>query len=134
MLDELIGIINEAVFVGLLLLGGYLVLMNIRTLLLPQRIGTLVAFGDEKSQSETIHEELFKKPLCGKCSLAETVDGRMSFPVQVRLKDNTTTTAEISPCTLCMDKLRVGDTVGLTEVGSRTIVQKTGRITNLLIS
>lgn len=133
MLSEIINLINEVIFLGLILLGGYLVLMNIRTLLLPQRVGTLIAFGNKDSESKTLGEELKKSTIgCRKCSLAETADGKMSFPVQVRLKDDTITTAEISPCALCMDKLRIGDNVGITKVGSRTIVQRIGRITTLL--
>ncbi len=130
-MSALINIINEAIFTGLLLFGGYLVLANIRTMLLPQKVGTLIAF-EGGSISAALTQAECKN--CKTCSLAEQVDGKLSFPVKIKLRDDTITTAEISPCSLCIDKLKIGDRVGITKVGSRIIVQKISKLTNMIVT
>ncbi len=118
-------IINEIILIGLLILGAYLAMMNIRLILLPQKTGTIIGFGE--SGDTTPLDEIIKKHSKGtcSCSLAEKVEGKLTFPVQVRLKDNTITKAEISPCALCMDKVKIG---------SRTVVQRISKLTSKLVS
>ncbi|HIE34317.1 MAG TPA: hypothetical protein EYP86_04185 [Candidatus Altiarchaeales archaeon] len=137
MLQEIVVMINNAILIGLLLIGIYAVLMNFRAMFFPQKIGRLIAYGDGTDRAQIVPENGFKCSkgncsTCDVCTLTDSADGKMTFPVQVELKNKSIITADISPCCICIDRLKKGDLVGITTVGKRTVVQKVGKLHTLL--
>jgi len=114
MIGEFINLINEAIFVGLLLFGVYLIAMNMRTFLFPQKTGRIVSLGGMPEE----------KGSCKNCALIPTEQGKSTIPISVRLDTGEICKAEISPCCVCIDRMKVGDHVGITKIGSRITVQK----------
>lgn len=119
-----VNLINGGVLVGLFLLAMYLVVMNLRTFIWPQQVGHLVAFGLDGEADNVLG--IYKD--CNSCHISKN-SGRLAFPIKIKLDDKSVVDAEISPCSLCMDKVKVGDRVGVTTVGSRCIAQRLGRFT-----
>jgi hypothetical protein len=120
MLAEVGNLINEAVLVGLLLFGFYLAAVNMRTFLFPQRTGRIISIGQNLSDGGD--------GSCKSCALMPTEPGRSTIPLSVRLGNGDVCNAEISPCCVCIDRMKAGDYVGITKFGSRTIVQKISRL------
>lgn len=118
MLTEALNLINEAIFVGLLLFGVYIVSQNMRTFIFPQKAGRIVSVGGELKMPNG------KKYSCNNCTLMPTEPGKSTVPVSIQLDSGETCKAEISPCSLCIDRIKVGDRVGVTRRGSRIITQK----------
>ena len=121
---DYINLINGSILVGLILLAFYFVVMNMRTFLLPEHVGHVVAFGLDGEADNVLG--IYKD--CNSCQISEN-SGRLAFPIKIKLDDKSVVDAEISPCSLCMDKVKVGDRVGVTTVGSRCIAQKLGKLT-----
>jgi len=121
---DYINLINGSILVGLVLGGMYFTFMNLRTFLWPQQVGHVVAFGLDGEADNVLG--IYKD--CNSCQISEN-SGRLAFPIKIKLNDRSVVDAEISPCSLCMDKVKVGDRVGITTVGSRCIAQKLGRFT-----
>jgi hypothetical protein len=117
MLIETLNLINEAIFAGLLLLGVYLLAMNMRTFLLPQKTGRIISLGEMSAEKS-----------CKNCALIPSEPGKSTIPLEIRLENGEICKAEISPCSLCIDRLKIGDPVGVTTFGSRIIAQKIGRV------
>jgi len=118
MIGELVNLINEAIFVGLLLFGVYLIAMNMRTFLFPQKTGRIVSLGGMSEE----------KGSCKNCALMPTEAGKSTIPISVRLDTGEICKAEISPCCVCIDRMKIGDHVGVTRFGSRIIAQKIGKL------
>ncbi len=114
MIEAAISLINQAVFAGLILFGIYVVLQNMRAFLLPQKVGTIVSLG---GLSE-------KGIICGECNFMPGEAGKSTIPLDVRLDSGEFCRAETSPCCICIDRMKVGDRVGITKSGSRIIAQK----------
>ncbi|RLI91965.1 MAG: hypothetical protein DRO94_00545 [Candidatus Altiarchaeales archaeon] len=124
-ISNILNVVNSIVFIGLILIGVYAVLMNFRTVLLPQRIGRIRSFGRQLNLDGLNCDS-------GCIGISKFSDGKMSIPVQVELDDNSIITADVSPCCICIDRLMVGDLVGVTRVGNRIILQRASRIHKLI--
>ncbi len=114
----LVDLLNQVVFVGLLLFGFYIVSQNIRTFLFPQKVGTIVSIGEKLDNSD---EKMYQ---CKNCDLMPTEPGRSTISLGIRLDTGEICKAEISPCCICIDRMKVGDCVGVTRIGSRVMAQK----------
>jgi len=119
---DYLNLLNGGILVGLLLGGMYFVAMNLRTFIWPQQMGQVVAFGSDEEADNVLG--IYKD--CNSCQISEN-SGRLAFPIKIKLDDESVIDAEISPCSLCMDKVKVGDKVGITRMGSRCIAQKLGK-------
>jgi len=53
--------------------------------------------------------------------------GSSGLPVRVRLENECVISAEVSPCTVCMEQLKKGDAVSITLAGGRRIAHKASR-------
>ena len=116
--------INDTIMAGLVLAGLYFVVMNLKTFIMPQKTGRVVAFGQcDNSEEDNVLGE-YKN--CNSCHISKNA-GNLAFPIKIRLDDDTIVDAEISPCSLCIDGVKIGDRVGVTQTGSRSIVQKIGK-------
>lgn len=111
-------LINQLVFLGLLLFGFYILSQNMRTFLFPQKIGRIVSIGGEVDVSNG------ERYSCKNCALIPTEPGKSTIPLSIRLNNEERCTAEVSPCCICIDRMRIGDRVGVTKIGSRVIAQK----------
>ncbi|MFQ6051626.1 MAG: hypothetical protein ACE5K4_08025 [Candidatus Hydrothermarchaeota archaeon] len=56
-------------------------------------------------------------------SIQEISDGKMSIKVLVELSNGGEIRCEMSPCNICLEKMKEGDLVGVTKLGSRYIAQ-----------
>ena len=89
----------------LLIIGGYFFLLQIKLMLFPQIKGVIVEFENYAS--------------CNSCKGKNK--GKMSIPVKVKTNDGEIIHAELSVCTVCLNKLSVGSRIGVTKVGDRNI-------------
>ncbi|MBD3388004.1 MAG: hypothetical protein GF416_03050 [Candidatus Altiarchaeales archaeon] len=112
--------VNQGVFGFLIALGIYLVYLNFKTLFRPQRTGVILSLGLEGVKACSVNG-------CMSCSTGDQ-SGKASLPLKVELEDGSVVSAETSPCNICIDKLSVGSRVGLTEIGSRTIANRVGKV------
>jgi len=119
---DYLNLVNGGILVGLILLAVYFVVMNMRTFIWPQNVGHVGAFGLDGEAEDVLG--IYKD--CNSCQISEN-SGRLAFPIKIKLDDDSVVDAEISPCSLCMDKVKVGDRVGVTTVGSRCIAQRLGK-------
>lgn len=119
MIENYAYLIDKAVVMGLILFGFYVVYQGMRSFMFPQKKGVIVSIGGELDAGEYS---------CKNCVLMPTEPGKSAIPLSVRLNTGEMCGAEISPCSLCMDKIKVGDPVGLTKTGSRIIAQKISKI------
>jgi hypothetical protein len=101
--------INTVMYIFLLLLGGLLMLFQMRLMLFPQKRGRIVEFEDLTASS------------CKECKSRNK--GRMSYKIKVQTDEGELVEAEVSPCTMCMDGLKLGSRVGVTKIGTRTVAQ-----------
>ena len=85
----------------------------------PPKKGVVVSIGGELNRGEYS---------CKNCVLMPAEQGKSAIPLNVRLDTGEIYGAEISPCSLCIDKIKVGDPVGLTKTGSRIIAQKISKL------
>jgi hypothetical protein len=101
--------IELIMYIFLLAVGGIFTAMQLKLMMFPDKRGRIVEFEDLSENS------------CNECKSRNS--GRMSYSIKVETDDGELVDAEVSPCTLCMDKLRLGSKVGITKIGSRTIAQ-----------
>jgi len=111
MVGNFIYLLNQGIIFGLLLFGVYVILQNIRTFLFPQRVGRIVSIGGEIKD----------------CKNCDRIYKKSTIPVGVKVDTGEIYNAEISPCSICIDRIRVGDYVGITKIGSRIIAQRIGK-------
>jgi hypothetical protein len=125
----LLDLINYGVVVFLGAVSVYFILLNLKTIVLPQKTGVLVSFTGRCVPVGMSNG-------CLSCGAGHASAGRMGLPVEVRLDDGSVVAAETSPCCLCLDKMAVGCRVGLSDVGSRKIAYRMSwiseRMTKLL--
>lgn len=101
--------LESFMYIFLLALGGIFMALQLKLMLFPDKRGRIVEFEDLSETS------------CKDCKSHNK--GRMSYTIKVETDDGELVEAELSPCTLCMDRLRLGSQVGVTKIGSRTIAQ-----------
>jgi hypothetical protein len=102
------------IYIILLAVGGILFLIQFKYMFFPTWKGKIIE----------IHE--LNEENCTSCR--STKFGRASLDVSVRTDDGEIIEAEISPCTLCLNKLHNGSPVGVSKIGSRNIAQPLGKI------
>jgi hypothetical protein len=100
---------DTLIYILLLFIGAIFMLYQLKLMLFPQMKGVVVAFED------------MSPARCKTCR--STFRGRMSVAVKVRTDNGKIIDAELSPCTICLEKIRKGSRVGVTKVGSRYIAQ-----------
>jgi hypothetical protein len=103
---------NDIVMWGLLLFGLGLLLYDVKSWLMPDRKGRVVAIEDQLKRAEEACE-------CGKASA-----GRSHLTATVRLEDGSLVPVDMSPCLICMDKVRLGSQMGLNRIGDRWIARR----------
>jgi hypothetical protein len=101
--------LNTFMYIFLLLLGGFFMMFQLKIMMFPHKRGRIVEFEDLSEAS------------CTECKSKN--NGRMTYNIKVETDDGDIVDAELSPCTMCMDGLRVGSRVGVSKIGSRTIAQ-----------
>lgn len=89
----------------LLIIGGYFFLIQIKLMLFPQMKGVIVEFENYAN--------------CDSCRGKNK--GKMSVPVKVRTDKGKIIDAELSICTICLNKIQIGSKIGVTKIGSRNI-------------
>ena len=101
--------INDYVIWALLLFGLYLLLMDVKMWFAPQKKGRIVTVED---QVETAEKD---------CSCGTIKNCRSHLIATVRLEDGENMDVELSPCLVCMDRVRTGSQIGLHRIGNRWI-------------
>jgi len=96
-------------YAALLGILGFFFVMQLRMMFFPQIKGEIIEF-----------EPIFDID-CKSCR--GTRGGKTSYPIKVRTDDGEIISAEISPCTVCIEKIGVGTRIGVTKVGNRHIAQ-----------
>ena len=95
------------IYIFLLALGGILFLLQFKLMFFPTWRGKIIEFEDLSADS------------CTSCR--STNKGRSSIEIKVRTDNGEIITAEVSPCNICMNKLRLGSRIGVTKMGSRNV-------------
>lgn len=93
------------IYYFLLIVGGYFFILQIKLMLFPQMKGVIVGFEDYAS--------------CSSCK--GNNKGRMSVPVKVKIENDGIIDAELSCCTICLNKINIGSRIGVTKIGTRNI-------------
>ena len=96
-------------YAALLGILGFFFVMQLRMMFFPQVKGEIIEF-----------ESIFNTD-CKGCR--GTRGGKTSYPIKVKTDDGQIISAEISPCTVCIEKIGVGARIGVTKVGDRHIAQ-----------
>ncbi|HDN82939.1 MAG TPA: hypothetical protein ENG50_01095 [Candidatus Altiarchaeales archaeon] len=96
---NIVNAINFGAFLLILFFMGYIIIESLRILFLPEKIGKIT-------------------------EIKSNVPGKASVSVIVKLKNGEFVAAEVSPCCLCLDRLKVGDLVAVREIGNRKIIYK----------
>ena len=97
------------IYIILLAVGGILFLIQFKYMFFPTWKGKIIKFQDFSSDS------------CTSCK--STKKGRSSLEIKVKTDDGEIINAEISACTLCLNKLKLGSRVGVSKIGSRQVAQ-----------
>jgi hypothetical protein len=102
------------IYMGLLALLGMFFIVQMRMIFFPHHKGKIVEF-----------ESIFD----GDCTTCRGKrKGKTSIPIKVETDGGNIISAEISCCTLCMEKIKVGSRIGVTKVGDRNIAQACANI------
>ena len=101
--------VNEYVIWALLLFGLYLLLMDVKMWFAPQRKGRVVAVEDQLAKAEA------------NCSCGTLKTCRSHLTAKVRLEDGELMDVDLSPCLVCMDRVKLGSQIGLHRIGRRWI-------------
>jgi hypothetical protein len=99
---------DNFIYIALLLVGGFFFFMQIKMMLFPQYKGEIIEF-----------EDIIDKD----CKACNRNKGKMSLPIKVKTDSGEIIEAEISCCTVCIEKFKVGSRVGVTKIGNRYITQ-----------
>ena len=100
---------DSIIIFALLGLLGIFFLIQFRMMFFPHYRGEIIEF-----------EPIFDKS-CKSCRGKRK--GKASLPIKVKTDDGEVISAEISYCTICMEKVGLGSRIGVTKVGSRNIAQ-----------
>jgi hypothetical protein len=105
---------DSLIILGLLGLLVIFFVVQLKMMFFPQYVGKLVEF------------EPIIDASCTSCRGKRK--GLTSIPVKVKTDSGEIIAAEISCCTLCIEKIGLGSRVGVTKVGSRLIAQAAANI------
>jgi len=100
---------NDLVIYGLLLFGLYLLLMDAKMWFAPQRRGRIVAVDDQVERAER------------DCNCGTIRNCRSHLTATVRTEDGDLVQTDMSPCLVCMDRVKLGSQIGLHRIGDRWI-------------
>jgi hypothetical protein len=78
-------------------------------------------------KGKIIEFEELSEDTCKSCTSVRK--GRASIEIKVKTKDGEVITAEVSPCTICLNKLKIGSPIGVSKLGSRNIASPIVRLT-----
>ena len=95
------------IYIILLAIGGFLFLLQFKFMFFPTWKGKIIEFEDLSEDN------------CKSCRSSKM--GRSTLEIKVETKDGEVIDAEVSPCTICMNKLKIGSPVGVTKMGSRNV-------------
>ena len=95
------------IYIILLALGGVLFLLQFKIMFFPTWKGKIIEFEDLSADS------------CTSCR--STKKGRSTIEIKVKTDNGDIIEAEVSPCNICMNKLRLGSRIGVTKMGSRNV-------------
>lgn len=101
--------VNDYVIWALLLFGLYLLLMDAKMWFAPQKKGRIVAVEDQLAQAERA------------CSRGTVHACKSHLTAKVRLEDGELLDVDLSPCLVCMDRVKLGSQIGLHRIGQRWI-------------
>jgi hypothetical protein len=101
--------VNDLVIYGLLLFGLYLLLMDVKMWFAPHKKGRIVAVEDQVRKAE------------GDCNCGTIRNCRSHLTATVRTEDGEMVRTDMSPCLVCMDRVRLGSQIGLHRIGDRWI-------------
>lgn len=105
---------DSIVYIALLALLGVFFIMQLKMMFFPHLRGKIIEF-----------EPIFD----GDCSSCRGKrGGKTSIPIKVKTDDGDIISAEISSCTLCIEKLKLGSRIGVTKIGGRNIAQACANI------
>lgn len=100
---------DNVIIIALLVLLGVFFIMQLKMMFFPHYKGSIIEF-----------EPIFD----GDCkSCRGKRGGKTSFPIKVKTDDGEVISAEISCCTICIEKIGVGSRIGVTKIGNRNIAQ-----------
>ena len=97
------------IYIILLTIGGILFFIQFKYMFFPTWKGKIIEFRDYDEDS------------CKSCK--STKFGRATLEIKVETEEGQIIDAEISPCTICLNKLHKGSRVGVSKIGSRNIAQ-----------
>jgi hypothetical protein len=100
---------NDLVIYALLLFGLYLLLMDVKMWFAPQKKGRIVAVEDQVKRAEQ------------DCNCGTIRNCRSALSATVRTEDGELVETEMSPCLVCMDRVKLGSQIGLHRIGNRWI-------------
>ena len=103
------------IYIILLLVGGVLFLIQFKVMFFPTWKGRIIEFEDLSADN------------CTSCRSAKK--GRTSIEIKVKTDDGEIITAEVSACTICLNKLMIGSRVGVTQMGSRKVASSIIQLT-----
>ena len=101
--------LNDYVMWALLLFGLYLLLMDAKMWFAPQKKGRIVAVEDQLAQAEKACD-------CGTVHACKS-----HLTAKVRLENGELLDVDLSPCLVCMDRVKLGSQIGLHRIGQRWI-------------
>lgn len=104
--------VNDLVIWGLLLFGLYLLLMDVKMWFAPQKKGRVVAVEDQVANAER------------DCNSGTIRNCKSHLTATVRTEDGELVQTDMSPCLVCMDRVRLGSQIGLHRIGDRWIGRK----------
>lgn len=111
--DEL-AIEDALIIVALLVLLGLFFIMQLKMMFFPHFRGKIIEF-----------EPIFD----GNCNTCRgNRKGKTSIPIKVKTDEGKVISAEISCCTMCIEKIDIGSRIGVTKVGDRLIAQACANI------
>ncbi|NIP33804.1 MAG: hypothetical protein GWN18_02640 [Thermoplasmata archaeon] len=100
---------NDLVIYALLLFGLYLLLMDVKMWFAPHKKGRIVAVEDQVGTAER------------DCNCGTIKNCRSHLTATVRTEDGDLVQTDMSPCLVCMDRVRLGSQIGLHRIGDRWI-------------
>ena len=105
------------IYILLLAIGGILFLIQFKYMFFPTWKGKIMEFKDPSVDACSVckGKSTVKTPVRAK--------GKSSIDIKVRTTDGQVIDAEVSPCTICLNKLKPGSRVGVSKIGSRNVAQ-----------
>jgi hypothetical protein len=105
---------NYMVYGGLLGLMALFFIFQLKMMFFPQYKGKIIEF-----------EKIFDEN-CNSCRGKRK--GKTSLPIKVETDSGVIISAEISCCTMCMEKIGIGSRIGITKLGDRLVAQACANI------